>query len=211
MELIFIRHGESTANRQGVIQGQGDFPLSGTGKEQARLSADALCELRPACIYSSPLSRALETAHIINEPHGAELVTLPELMEYDLGEFEGLTMEEIRERCPAVQERIERGVPFHHLPANAETDEKVEKRAEEALRTILESGHDPVLVVSHLGVLALMISSLLERLDLPNPSGGNLLLKNCSISRVRTRPVPELIAFNNDTHLSSFAREARFR
>ena len=42
MEIVFIRHGESTANQRGIIQGQGDYPLSQRGKEQARLTARAL-------------------------------------------------------------------------------------------------------------------------------------------------------------------------
>ncbi len=211
MDIVFIRHGESTANRMGIIQGQGDFPLSETGREQARLTEKALVDFRPQRVYTSPLRRGRETAEIINGPHGAPLMALAELMEYDLGEFEGFTMDEITARFPQVRERTARGVPFHHLPADAETDEQVDKRTRRALSMIMQCGCNRVVVVSHLGVLAFMIAVLLERLSLDNPCGKKLVLKNCSISRICTKPVPKVIAVNDDSHLCSFAGEAGFR
>jgi len=207
MEIVFIRHGESTANQRGIIQGQGDYPLSQRGKEQARLTARALESLPFSCIYTSPLIRAKETAQIINGPHNSPLLELTELMEYNLGEFEGLTMDEIVDRRPDAPEKIKNGVPFHHLPENAETDEEVEKRAIDALSTVTGCGRDRVCVVSHLGVLALMVHVLLQDLDIDNPHGKNPVLKNCSISRVRTTPLPEIVSLNDDTHLSGLLKD----
>ncbi len=206
MEILFIRHGESTANQGGIIQGQGDYPLSQRGKEQARLTARALENTPASCIYASPLKRAKETAKIINGPHGSVLIELDELMEYDLGEFEGLTMAEIIDRRPDAPERMKSGVPFHHLPENAETDEEVGKRAIDALSTVTGCGRERVFVVSHLGVLALMVHVLLKKLGIDNPHGKNLILKNCSITCVRTTPLPELVCLNDDSHLSGLLK-----
>ena len=64
-ELVLIRHGESTANATGVWQGQLEFPLSEEGRRQARLAGRALAGEAFDGLYSSPLSRAYETAEII--------------------------------------------------------------------------------------------------------------------------------------------------
>src|SRR3712207_9239829 len=69
-ELVLIRHGQSTANATGVWQGQLDFPLSEEGRRQARLTGRALAGESFDGIYSSPLSRAFETAEIISREAG---------------------------------------------------------------------------------------------------------------------------------------------
>ncbi|MEW6636961.1 MAG: histidine phosphatase family protein, partial [Actinomycetota bacterium] len=70
LEIILVRHGQSTANASGVWQGQMEFPLSDEGRHQARLAGRALAEKRLDAIYSSPLSRAFETAEIIAREAG---------------------------------------------------------------------------------------------------------------------------------------------
>ena len=65
MNLIFIRHAQSTANARRIWQGQLDFPLSPLGQEQASKAGESLRGTPVASVYSSPLSRAAETARII--------------------------------------------------------------------------------------------------------------------------------------------------
>lgn len=184
MELALIRHGESTANREGIIQGRGDYPLSESGREQALLTSQALTSFRPYRIFTSPLARARETAEIINRPHNVEVVPLPELMEFDLGEFEGLTFPRILELHPEVLPGLKSGIPFHHLAPGAETDESVNARARRAMEQILDSGLPRVVVVSHLGVLERVIAAALKLPPEQLPR-ENLPLRNCSITRLK--------------------------
>jgi probable phosphoglycerate mutase len=204
MEIVFVRHGESTANAEGIIQGRFDYELSERGKEQAFKTARALAEFKPFRVYTSPLVRARETAQIINRPHNAELVVLPDLVEYDLGGFEGLTFKEVLEKFPGLPEKLRQGVPFHHLAPGAETDEQVDKRVESALDEIIHSGLPRVILVSHLGVLERTIKTAAKNysiLDMPGPEAWPL--KNCSLTRLSIEPQKcRVLMINDVTHLA---------
>ncbi len=200
MDIVLLRHGQSEANAQGLIQGRTDSPLSNVGREQAIRTADALLDFKPFRIYTSPLARASETAQIINRPHNAEVVILDELVEFDLGECEGLSGEELIEMIPSLPRRMEEGVPFHHLLPGAETDEEVDLRAERALHEILHSGLPRCVVVSHLGILERIIVAAARKHSSRDFSKDcDFPLKNCSITRMRIRPLNSMLLTANDT------------
>lgn len=71
--VILIRHGECEGNREGLFRGRTDFPLNETGRQQAKALGEALAAFSPSTVYSSPLSRATETARFIAERTGAGL------------------------------------------------------------------------------------------------------------------------------------------
>jgi broad specificity phosphatase PhoE len=204
MEAVFVRHGESEANAGGVIQGRSDFNLSGKGRDQALRTASALVDFKPYRIYTSPLSRARETAQIINRRHNAEIRILDALVEYDLGGFEGLSMQEVTQQFPEVPEQIGNGIPFHHLAPDAETDEQADLRASEALEEILNSGLPRVLIVSHLGILERMIKKIAREFKINELlEDGFWPLKNSSITHLDLHPFnPRVILINNVGHLS---------
>ena len=60
--IVFVRHGETDANKAGLLLGRADPPLNATGEQQARHAADALAESEIAVVVSSPLQRAHATA-----------------------------------------------------------------------------------------------------------------------------------------------------
>src|SRR5690606_38709702 len=97
-ELWLIRHGESTGNAEGRLQGQADFPLSERGRRQALALALRLRGLDFAALYASDLSRALDTACVIGEAVGLPVVSDPRLREIDIGSWSGLTADEIAAR-----------------------------------------------------------------------------------------------------------------
>jgi broad specificity phosphatase PhoE len=183
MEVVFIRHGESEANADGVIQGRADYRLSRQGRDQAL--------------------RAAETAKIINRRHNAEIYNLDDLIEYDLGEFEGLTIEQVFQRYPWVPERLKNGEPFHTLAPGAESDADVDVRAERALAEILDSGLPRIIVVAHLGLLERVIRKAASSFKITlNPGPSAWPLKNCSITHFDFNPLyPRLISFNEVIHL----------
>lgn len=98
MRLILVRHAESVWNKEGRYQGLTDIPLSDRGRAEARALAERLRGEKIDAAYASHLSRALETARIIAQPHGLEVTVEPGLAEMDFGEWEGLTSAEIIER-----------------------------------------------------------------------------------------------------------------
>ena len=99
--LIFIRHGETVANRENIFRGRMDFPLNSNGIEQARCLADALARFKIDVLYSSPLSRALDTAKPIATAQNIEINIEEKFTNISLGEWEGVPHSEIAEKFPA--------------------------------------------------------------------------------------------------------------
>ncbi len=104
-ELWLIRHGESTGNRDGVLQGQEDHPLSPFGHEQCKRLAERLGTTRFSALYSSDLTRATETAGYLAQRWGIETRTDQRLREIDVGEWSGLPNQTIAERFPEEWQR----------------------------------------------------------------------------------------------------------
>lgn len=93
--VVLVRHGQSTWNAEGRIQGCSDFAkLTKKGKEQAQTSAEMLREDRFDALFCSPLQRASETADIIWRDREQPKHVLPSLREVDLYSFQGLLKED---------------------------------------------------------------------------------------------------------------------
>ena len=103
--LIIVRHGETAWNRGNIYRGTHDIPLNDNGRQQARLTAEALKGHAIDVAYTSPLSRAAETAQITLEPHGIEAIHHDGLLDFDYGEWTGKQEEEVRQTWPAEYEQ----------------------------------------------------------------------------------------------------------
>jgi len=97
-ELVLIRHGETEWSRDGRHTGSTDIPLTDEGRREAELVGSWLAGRDFARVLTSPLSRALETCRLAGFGDRAE--PREELLEWDYGEYEGLTTPQIRERRP---------------------------------------------------------------------------------------------------------------
>ena len=121
MRLLIVRHGESYANAEGLIQGQGESPkfdLSARGRAQARACGERLDRegLKPTHVYASPLSRTAETARLIVERWGMDIEYWDDLMEHDMGSASGLTLAELSARHPDLDIALEGIRGFSGLP-----------------------------------------------------------------------------------------------
>jgi probable phosphoglycerate mutase len=87
--IYVVRHGETEWNKQGVMQGRKDSPLSADGLRHAQDTAAYFKEIPVKKVYTSPLGRAQKTAEIIASHIGAELVVVPDFAEMNFGIFEG--------------------------------------------------------------------------------------------------------------------------
>lgn len=97
--LILLRHGETEWSASGRHTGRTELDLTAAGREQSALARPALAELQltDPLVISSPRRRALATAELAGL-HVDEVN--PMLAEWDYGDYEGLTTEQIRERVP---------------------------------------------------------------------------------------------------------------
>jgi broad specificity phosphatase PhoE len=98
MEAVLVRHGETEWSRDGRHTGRTDVPLTDEGRRQAELVEEALGEWITPRVLTSPLGRARDTCRLAGLGDRAELSDA--LLEWDYGEFEGLTTSEIREEHP---------------------------------------------------------------------------------------------------------------
>lgn len=88
--LLFVRHGESEANREKFFAGQADVALLPEGEEQAAMTARYIAKnYQVSRVYASDLCRAKKTGEIIAKASGAELLLCPQLREIYAGEWQG--------------------------------------------------------------------------------------------------------------------------
>ena len=184
-EIILIRHGQSTANASGVWQGQLDYPLSSEGRRQASHAGLALSGERLDAFYSSPLSRAFETARIVAREanFSGEITSVEGLTERHGGVLQGRTWEEQEASNPEFARK------FLSLPeeerwamAGAETDEEILERFERAISEITKRHPNGarIVAVSHGGV---MRAFLRDRFG-PEVLPGTARAANASITRI---------------------------
>jgi len=105
IRLVLVRHGLSSYNSKGLIQGRTDDSLlTDEGYEQARKAGKALSKINFDKIYSSPLVRAAETAKTIKKTFNKEqnIVFDDNLLEVDLSEWSGLKIDEIKKKFPEI-------------------------------------------------------------------------------------------------------------
>jgi broad specificity phosphatase PhoE len=203
-EMLLVRHGESTANAKGIWQGQMEFPLSERGKEQASLAGHGLSSEQFEGLYSSPLSRAMQTAEIIRDRSGftGQVVSVDGLSERNGGILEGHTWAEQEHRNPELAKKF-LAIPEEERWAlvGAETDEEVIARFEEALSSIrsLHPGGSRIVVVSHGGVMRAFLRKLFGPQVLP----GARRAANASITRLQWGATgPRLLEVASTAHLS---------
>ena len=90
MRLILVRHGQSTANEQGICHGQTNHLLSEKGKAQVKKLALRLKNEKIDIIYSSDLKRAIQTTKAITKYHPhIKIIKDKRIREFKLGDWEG--------------------------------------------------------------------------------------------------------------------------
>jgi broad specificity phosphatase PhoE len=147
--IFLARHGESDWNVEKRFQGHRDRPLTERGREQAHALADLVGAEKIDAVYTSPLSRARETAEIVAARAGLEAVALPELREVDTGSWSGLSRADVETRFPEGFARWRSGGSGWE---DGESYDEMAERVIGALRKIAEDHPDGrVLVISHGG------------------------------------------------------------
>ncbi|MDO5030982.1 MAG: histidine phosphatase family protein [Corynebacterium sp.] len=163
--LIMLRHGQTSYNATGRIQGQLDTELSDIGRAQATTVARYLVETEPRItrIVSSDLARAADTARELAKATGAELTLDSRLRETNLGIWQERTYEEIDAEFPGMRDHWRHNLNW--APDGGETRFEVSNRM---LAVISELATDPAwendrfVLVSHGGAIAAAAAALLQ-------------------------------------------------
>lgn len=156
-----VRHGATVLTAEDRFAGATDVALSDEGREQARRLALRLRGESIDALYASPLSRTMETASILAEPLGLEVVARDGLREISHGRWEQMTRREVEERFPDEAAEWDND-PYTFAPIGGESGLSVTARALPILIEIVRAHPgESVLVVSHKATIRLLLSSLL--------------------------------------------------
>ncbi len=159
--LYLVRHGATPLTEEDKFSGAENVHLSDEGRVQAQHLAQRLKDTQIAAAYCSPLDRAVETAEILVQPHGLDLIRLDGLREISHGHWEGMARRDVEKQFAEEYASWEED-PFTFAPQGGESGISVLARALPAMREIVVKHADQsVLVVSHKATLRLLISSLL--------------------------------------------------
>ncbi len=132
-EIVLARHGETEWSLNLRHTGTSDIPLTDNGRRHAEALGRRLAGREFAAVFTSPLSRAAETCRLAGL--GDQAVVREELVEWDYGEYEGLTTAEIRETAPG-------WTLWSHKIPGGETAEQVGARCDALIRDMLECEGD---------------------------------------------------------------------
>jgi broad specificity phosphatase PhoE len=189
--LVLVRHGQTDANRRGLLLGRADPPLCAGGREQAEALARALPA--PSRLISSPLVRARETADAIATASGTVVEVDPRWVEMDYGALDGRPASAL----DADGWRTWRDDPAH-VPAGGESLAAVGGRVRTACRELAgAAADDHVVVVSHVSPIKAAIA---WALGVGDEVAWRMWVADAAVCRIDTAgPAPRLVAFNDVT------------
>ena len=196
--LILVRHGRTSANAAGLLQGRVDNELDAIGAQQADQIASALWESddRPDLIISSPLLRARQTAQATAGLTGLEISIDERWAELDYGEWDGLPISEVR---VSDWQRWRADTGF--APPGGESLTQLNDRVSAACDELaaVAAGRN-VAVFTHVSPIK---SAVRWSLGTPDEISWHLHVSQAQITRIGFRgPLPRLTSFNETTHLS---------
>ncbi len=151
-QIWVVRHGATSWSASGRHTGRTDLELTAEGEAAARRLAPRLADVRFDAVFASPLRRARRTAELAGFPDAA---IEPPAFEWDYGDYEGLTREQIRESVP--------GWTPWSVPAmpHGESLDDVAARARSVLGTLGALGAELVLLFAHGHFLRIMATQYL--------------------------------------------------
>ena len=190
LRLVFVRHGLSSFNEKGLIQGRTDDSyLTDKGYEQAFKSGEALSKINFDKIYSSPLIRAAETAKTINKRFKKEhnIIYDKNLLEVDLSSWSGLPINEIKNKYPDIYP-IWKNDPENLTLKSIDNItyqpiQELYNQANDFIKNIfeiyLEKPDSNILIIGHNAILRCLILSLIGQ---PKKGFRKIKLDNASFS-----------------------------
>lgn len=198
LTIYFVRHGETYLNFYNRMQGWANAPLTPRGEEGVRASGRGLADVCFDAVYTSDLTRTVDTAKLILEENKATdpkmpIIMMEEFREIFFGEFEGERVEEVykkvanelgyktTEKLFKNSNQLERMDIFKKLDeyGHAESFMEFWTRAEKGLTKLVDKHRDSgdtILLVAHGGTIRLILENLIPSLE--NPKG----LLNASVS-----------------------------
>ncbi|MBL7224571.1 MAG: histidine phosphatase family protein [Desulfobacteraceae bacterium] len=148
--VYLLRHGQVKGYENFPVYGQTEVDLTEVGVVQMKQMAERLSLTEPKAIYSSDLERSATGARLIARHHDVPLYFLPELREMDFGDWEGLTLSEIRRDFPEELEKRQKDLINYKAPGKGESIAALSERVETVFERIRaeQKGND-IVIAAH--------------------------------------------------------------
>jgi len=206
--MFLVRHGETAANASGTWQGATNSALNERGLTQAQAIAGRLADgdIQVDVMYSSPLGRATQTAGFIAQAVGNPPLELdPALAEFNLGDWEGLTYDNLRHE-KRLWDKMDADPNFR--PPGGESAVEFAMRLISAMQSIAaRHPGETIVVVSHGGAIATALSMLIEQ---DGTTWQRYQMANCGLTNMVFDPAPRLVFHNDTAHLDGIGAIAEW-
>jgi len=159
-KIFLVRHGHIDYGSEKRYIGITDLPLSNMGIEQVIRLREYFSAWDIGQAFTSPLKRCLQTSEILLAGSNIKIVVIDELKEINMGRWENQTIDYIKFRFP--EQYAERGKNIDtFVPPGGESFEQLQKRVMLAFNHITKNAVGNILIVSHAGVIRVILSQLL--------------------------------------------------
>ena len=180
--LYLMRHGQTDFNKEHRLQGGTDIPLNDNGRQMARDASEKFKDIHFDICFTSPLSRARETAKIFLEGREVPVVVDERMKEMGFGKFEGCFGRELKSEDSVY---VLMNEPQNYVPADgSESFESIYGRLvaflNEKVRPEILAGKD-VLIVGH-GTVNLCIANIFDNTPMEHFWDG--IMRNCDVVAV---------------------------
>ena len=161
MNLYIIRHGQTKWNKEEVFRGTKDIPLNDVGMQEATALGEYLKDTHFDAIYTSPLSRATQTAEALGRAVSLDPVEEPNLIDLNFGTWQGVSHEEVKKKYSDLYRTWINTPEKAHFP-EGESLQEVLNRVDTLMETLLGKHiGQTIALVSHRVVCKVLICRLL--------------------------------------------------
>ena len=206
--IYLVRHGQTAWNKEEIFRGRIDVPLDETGLRQAELAGEYLKEVEIDGIYSSPLSRAWQTAQKIAQFHKLNVQSLEGIVDMSFGRWEGRALLEIKETDSETYRQWREEPHLVRLPGGESLND-VGIRSMAALEEVIRKHPGKTLVlVSHRVINKLLLCGIL---GLDNSHFWQISQDATAINLIQYRKGEYILSLMNETcHLKAL-KEKRLK
>lgn len=204
--VYLVRHGQTAWNVGEIFRGRADIPLDETGKREVHLAGETLKDETLHAVYSSPLSRSMETAENIAKFHDISVTPLDAIIDISYGEWEGMGNQEVQQKYPDLH-ALWLSEPHKVLFPGGESLDEVRSRTMAALEDLLGKHRDEnFALVAHRVPNKVICCALL---GLDNSHFWRIQQDTASTNLFVYRNGQWIISYLNDTsYLKSLGKEA---
>jgi broad specificity phosphatase PhoE len=199
-QILLVRHGQTEWNRIERFRGHIDIPLNQVGLQQADLTANWIADRwAVSAIYSSPLSRAFQTAEAIAKEFSLKVNAYPNLIDLNFGAWQGKTPEDVQFVWPEIYTAWLANPQNVRIP-DGETIDELRTRTRKAIQELVRNHpEETIVLVAHTDVNR---SILLNARNWPTSRIWEIRQNNCAINILYASDSQlRVIAVNQTEHL----------